>query len=158
MGRRIAAWLTVLLMLSSCKAGGLRRTSGSSDAELQASILALSDQLATAISRRDPEAAAHGVRDDDHVVYVSDGEVIRGREFRDVLRRFYAGMKRIDFRWDRREVKPVGDGGGVVTGWASISLVDQAGASSTDKAMFTLVYEYSAGSWEMVTAHKTTVR
>jgi hypothetical protein len=92
------------------------------------------------------------------VAYVSDGHVIRGREYRDVLRRFYAGTKRIDFRWDKREVEPVGGNGGVVTGWATISLVDQMGANFTNKAMFTLVYDRSGGSWELVTAHKTTVR
>lgn len=158
MGHRMIASLIGLLLLSSCKGGGLDLTSGSGDAELQTSLLALSDQLAAAISRRDPEGVSRGVRDDDHVAYVSDGDVIRGHEYRDVLRRFYAGTKRIDFRWDRREVEPVGSSGGVVTGWASISVVDQVGASSSDKAMFTLVYDHSAGSWELVTAHKTTVR
>ena len=158
MSRRITAWMTALLLLSSCTVGEDSRISGLADAELKMSLMALSDQLAAAISNRDAEGVARGVRDDNHVIYVSDGEVIRGHEFRDLLRQYYAGMKQIDFRWASREVEPVGDSGGVVTGWASISLIDQAGSSSTDKAMFTLVYGYSAGSWEWVTAHKTTVR
>lgn len=145
-------------MLSSCTGGEDSRISGPADADLKMSLLALSDQLAAAISSRDPERAAGGARDDNHVVYVSDGEVIRGHEFRDLLREYYAGIKQIDFQWDSREVEPVGDSGGVVTGWASISSIDLEGSSSTYKAIFTLVYGRSAGSWELVTAHKTTVR
>ena len=57
-----------------------------------------------------------------------------------------------------REVELVGDSGGVVTGWASISLVDLEGSSTEDGAVFTLVYGHSEGTWELVTAHKTTVR
>ncbi len=158
MNLRLLAWMALLLLLSSCTSDGCNRISGSTDAELKTSLLALSDQLAVAISSRDPEGATRGVREDNHVAYVSDGNVIRGHEYRAVLRNFYADMKQIDFRWDRREVELVGDSGGVVTGWASISLVDQEGSSTTDGAVFTLVYGHSAGAWELVTAHKTTVR
>ena len=158
MNLRLTAWMATLLLLSSCTSDECGRVSGPTDAELEKSLLALSDQLATAISNRDPEGAARDVREDNHVAYVSDGHVIRGHEYRDVLRNFYAGMKQIDFQWNGREVELVGDSGGVVTGWASISLVDQEGSSTTDEAVFTLVYGHSAGTWELVTAHKTTVR
>lgn len=158
MDLRLTAWLAVLLLLSACTDDRCNPNSRPTDAELKISLLALSDRLAAAISSRDPEGAARDVREDNHVAYVSDGHVIRGHEYRDVLRNFYAGMKQIDFQWDGREVELVGDSGGVVTGWASISLVDQEGSSTTDEAVFTLVYGHSAGTWELVTAHKSTVR
>lgn len=158
MNLRFTAWLAVLLLLTACTDDRCIPNSRPTDAELKISLLALSDQLAAAISSRDPEGAARDVREDNHVAYVSDGYVIRGHEYRDVLKNFYAGMKQIDFQWDEREVELVGDSGGVVTGWASISLVDQEGSSTTDEAVFTLVYGHSAGTWELVTAHKTTVR
>lgn len=126
--------------------------------EVDGPLISLSDQLAAAISNRDADGAARGVREDEHVVYVSDGHVIRGREYRDVLQRFYAGFQRIDFRWERREVEPIGPHGGVVTGWATLSLVDNVGAVSNDKALFTLVYSRAGHSWELLTAHKTTIR
>jgi uncharacterized protein (TIGR02246 family) len=117
----------------------------------------LSDELATAISSRDANGAARVFQKDDHVAYVSDGAVIRGRELRDVLQRFYSGMQQIEFRWDKREVQAFGKAGGVVTGWAAISLVDTQGKQTADKALFTLVYVRSHGAWELVTAHKTTL-
>ena len=158
MDLRLIAWIAALLLLSSCTSDGCSPISRSTDAELKTSLLALSDQLAAAISSRDPEDAARGVREDNHVAYISDGKVIRGHEYRAVLQNLYAGMKKIDFRWDEREVELVGDSGGVVTGWATISLVDLEGSSTEDGAVFTLVYGHSAGTWELVTAHKTTVR
>ncbi len=158
MDLRLIAWIAALLLLSSCTSDGCSPISRLTDAELKTSLLALSDQLAAAISSRDPEDAARGVREDNHVAYVSDGNVIRGHEYRAVLRNFYAGMKKIDFQWDEREVALVGDSGGVVTGWASISLVDLEGSSTKDRAVFTLVYGHTEGTWELVTAHKTTVR
>lgn len=129
--------------------------------KVDAQLISLSDQLAAAISNRDADGAARGVREDEHVVYISDGHVIRGREYRDVLRRFYAGVRQIHFQWESREVEPIGrDGrmGGVVTGWAKISIIDSAGAVSNDKALFTLVYSRAANSWEFLAAHKTTIR
>ena len=158
MGLRLTTWMAILLLLSSCTSDGCNQISGPTDAELKTSLLTLSDDLAAAISSRDPEGAARGVRQDSHVAYVSDGNIIRGHEYRDVLRNLYDSMSKIDFQWDMREVERVGDSGGVVTGWASISLVDQEGSSSTDTAIFTLVYGHSAGTWELVTAQKTTVR
>jgi hypothetical protein len=43
MGRWLTAWMTLVLLVSSCKGGGLSPTSGSGDAELWTSLLALSD-------------------------------------------------------------------------------------------------------------------
>jgi len=123
---------------------------------LESRLLALSDELAAAISRRDAEGAACGVRNNEHVAYVSDGLVIRGREYRDVLAGFYASVQGIDFRWEKREVRPIGHTAGVVTGWAVISITDVSGHAHTDKAVFTLVYEKTPLGWDLITAHKTT--
>ncbi|MBE3133346.1 MAG: nuclear transport factor 2 family protein [Acidobacteria bacterium] len=125
--------------------------------ELHEALMSLSEELAAAISARDADRATRGVREDEHVVYVSDGAVIRGREYREMLRQLYARMQQIDFRWERREVEPVGENAGVVIGWAAIALLDNGGVSSTNKALFTLVYRETGGSWELLSAHKTTV-
>ena len=47
--------------------------------DLDESLMSLSEYLAAAISFRDADRATRGVREDEHVVYVSDGTVIRGK-------------------------------------------------------------------------------
>ena len=156
--RPMTIWLTLTLLLVSCTNGEVDRVSDSTNVDIDMSLIELSDELATAISSLDAARVTAGVRDDDHVVYVSDGQVIRGHEFYELLHQFYAGMERIDFHWEKREVNPIGNNAGVVTGWASILYVSQDGSSSTDKAIFSLVYGRTAESWEFVTAHKTTIQ
>lgn len=51
--------------------------------KLYESLMSLSEQLAAAISARDADRAARGIRKDEHVVHVSDGAVIRGCEYRE---------------------------------------------------------------------------
>lgn len=155
--RHFGTVFCTLALLSLCVAARAVWASEPATGKLQRALLMLSDELATAISSRDADGAARGFQKDDHVAYVSDGAVIRGRELRDVLQRFYSGMQQIEFRWDKREVQAFGKAGGVVTGWAAISLVDTQGKQTADKALFTLVYVRSHGAWELVTAHKTTL-
>lgn len=125
---------------------------------LQNKLIRLSDELAVAISKRDADGATRGIIEDEQVVYVSDGKIIRGKDYRDVLRRFYADMPEVHFRWDSREVKPLASFGGIVIDVATVITVDRFGADSFDKAVFTLVYKNLGEAWELVLAHKTTLR
>jgi uncharacterized protein (TIGR02246 family) len=158
MNRYMVPALAGVSLFVVCAAAASVCASEPATATLDRALFALSDDLATAIARRDADAATRGVREDDHVAYVSDGAVIRGREMRDTLQRFYSGMQQIEFRWDKREVQALGKAGGVVTGWASILLVDNEDRRTAHTALFTLVYMRSRGGWELVTAHKTTVQ
>ena len=145
-----------ILLVASC---GERSAPGIADSDaLRATIQSLAGELAQAISQRDPAAAARHVREDDHVVYISDGTVIRGREYRQVLERFYAGLQQLDFKWDRWEVRAIGANAGVFTGWATIASVDKAGRAVEDRALFSLVYGQTLDGWELIAAHKTTIR
>lgn len=126
--------------------------------ELEPQLLALSDHLAQSISNREAKGAARDVCEDDHVIYISDGVVIRGREYRDVLARFYETMQRIDFRWDKREFVPINASAAVIIGWVTIVLVDTSGSAATHQALFTLVYRQTGHDWELLTAHKTTTK
>ena len=121
-------------------------------------LVAHAAELAAAISRRDAEGAARLVSTGDNVVYVSDGVPIRGRDYRTALGQFYAAMRTIGFSWDSSDVRLVDSNTGVFTGWARIAMTDTAGRQSIDRAVFTLVYARRNTAWEMVTAHKTTLR
>ena len=133
-------------------------TTGPDTMSVKDDISCMAKELADAGSRRDAEAAARYVRADNHVAYVSDGSVIRGNEYRSVLERFYAGMKRIDFQWKQTEIRVIDPHTGVVTGWASIALTDARGETTVERAVFTLVFACRDSEWELVSAHKTTVR
>ncbi len=50
--------------------------------DVDATVKSLAEDLAHAISIRDAAGAARHVREDEHVVYVSDGTVIRGAQYR----------------------------------------------------------------------------
>jgi hypothetical protein len=128
------------------------------DTELRDSVTAHANELAQAISHRDAAGAARLVQPGDYVVYVSDGFPIRGRDYRTVLGRFYGGMKTIAFSWDSSEVRAIDSHTGVFTGWARIVMADTTGRHSVDRSIFTLVYARRASAWEMVIAHKTTLR
>lgn len=128
------------------------------DIAIRETLVAHAAELAAAISRRDAEGAARLVRTGDYIVYVSDGVPIRGRDYLTALGRFYAGMRTIGFSWDSSDVRPIDPNTGVFTGWARIAMTDTTGRQSTDRAVFTLVYARRDSAWEMVTAHKTTLR
>jgi len=127
-------------------------------AGLQHSVESLADELAEAISNRDAAGASRHVREDGHVVYVSDGTVIRGTEYRAALARFYATLGQLKFEWERYEVRAIGSRVAVLTGWAKIHAVDHAGTATDTRAIFTLLFGQDGfGGWELVTAHKTTL-
>jgi len=125
---------------------------------LQEAVQSLADELAEAISSRDVAGASRHVREDGHVVFVSGGTVIRGTEYREALARFYATRSQLKFEWERHEVRGIGSRVAVLTGWAKIHAVDQAGTVSDTRAIVTLVFAQDGfGGWELVTVHKTTV-
>jgi hypothetical protein len=118
----------------------------------------LAEEQAQAVSRLDAAGATQRARADQHVVYVSDGTAITGIEYRQTIERFYAGLKQLSLKWERWEVRRIGPKAGVFTGWASIKSVDAAGTAVETRAIFTVVYADTGGGWEMVVAHKTTLR
>ena len=155
--RRMVLGLTIAVIGCGPPMTGQRMRSVS-DTALRNWVIAHADELARAISHRDAAGAARLVQPGDHVVYVSDGVPIRGRDYRTVLGRFYGEMKSIAFSWDSSEVRAIDSHTGVFTGWARIVMADTTGRHSVDRSVFTLVYARRASAWEMVIAHKTTLR
>ena len=121
------------------------------------SLLALTDTLADAITRRDGVVAGRCAGPDSTVAYVTDGSVVRCRDLSTLLVRVYASLRSLDLHWEKREARVLDANAGVVTGWAAIAVVDSSGAASRNRAIFTLVYSRSAGQWRLVTAQKTTL-
>jgi uncharacterized protein (TIGR02246 family) len=156
--------LLLLALLSICVAGcsslsapATGRSAAGEAIDFETTIRSLAEELAQAISNRDVTGAARRIRTDHHVVYVSDGTVIRGTEYQQTLAQFYAGLKSLSFKWERAEVHAIGPKVAVFTGWASINSTDAAGIVTDARAIFTLVYVDSGAGWELVAAHKTTL-
>jgi len=144
--------LLVLVLVDSNWANQTKSTG------VESRVRSLAAELAQAISDRDAAGATRHVREDEHVVYVSDGAIIRGTEYRQTLERFYSGLKQLSFKWERGEVRVVSPRAGVFTGWANINAVDATGTATETRAIFTLLYAETGAGWELVTAHKTTTR
>lgn len=135
----------------------MEMTTGADSMSAREDILRMATELADAISLKDAQGAAKYIRQGDHVVYISDGMVIRGTEYRSVLEQFYASVQRIDFKWDLTEIRVIDGHTGVFTGRARITMTDAQGVTVTDHAIFTIIYARRDGGWELVSAHKTTV-
>ncbi len=117
----------------------------------------LMDEMARNVSRRDARALARDVPRDSSIIYISDGSVIRGRDFEAVLKSFYAGLDSLEFVWTRKDISFPAPQSAVAVGWADIRLRDKAQWLS-EPAIFTSVYrQEDSGKWRLVTSHKTSI-
>jgi hypothetical protein len=121
------------------------------------SVTRILDELASAISKRDADGAARYIRQDHHAVYVSDGRLIRGTEYRRILHNFYQGLRSLRLAWDSLEIEPAGRSTWVVTSWAAIRAVDTTGQETDSRAVFSFVIGHGSKGWEIAAAHKTTI-
>jgi ketosteroid isomerase-like protein len=147
------------LMLSGILAcsGESRDTPRRDSTDARAEVRAVLDSFARMISARDAAAIAHLMSSDSSVVYVSDGRPIRGFELKNVLEHFYAGERKIDFRWDSISLAPATIDVWSATAWAQIGLTDTAGAVTIEPAIFTWTLVRDGGRWHAAMAHKTTL-
>jgi len=152
-------WLPTVLLVVAFNAtqASAQRRPVSTPSATRDSVVRIMQELASAISRRDANDAARYIREDHHAVYVSDGYLIRGTSYRQTLKTFYQGLRRLRFVWDSLEIEPAGRNTWVVTSWAAIRAVDTAGQATDSRAVFTTVVSAAPRGWEIVAAHKTTV-
>jgi uncharacterized protein (TIGR02246 family) len=122
-------------------------------------VAELADRLAERISRLDAEGAAESVRRDTSVVYVSDGNVIRGVDYVSTLASFYSTLDSLQFEWARKEISFPTPRSAVMVGWASIRAKPKGETWADAPAIFTLVYRKNdEGRWEYVVSQKTSIR
>ena len=145
------------ISLLACSSGEPRNREPSAQ-DARPAIASLLDSMANSISNRDVDAITARMPSDSSVVYVSDGQPIRGTELRTVLRDYYSGIHSLSFRWDSFELTPLGTQSWGVTSWARFSVTDSMGNVTPSKAIFTWTVVYDRDRWVLARAHRTTVK
>jgi hypothetical protein len=125
-----------------------------SSQETRQTITALLDSVANWISDLDADAIAARMPSDSAIVYVSDGQPIRGTELRTVLHNFYSGVRSLEFRWDSTALASLGDQTWGATSWARISVTDSIGRVTKSRAIFTWTIVRAHDRWILALAHK----
>ncbi|MGD2122967.1 MAG: nuclear transport factor 2 family protein [Gemmatimonadota bacterium] len=155
--RRSVVLFAILGLVTGCTGpdGGTQDREHDSD---RVAVETLADRLAESITRLDAEGAAEGVPRDSSVVYVSDGDVIRGVDYISTLASFYSGLDSLQFQWTRKEISFPTPRSAVMIGWASIRAKSKGEMWAEAPAIFTLVYRQNEeGRWQYVVAQKTSV-
>ena len=114
----------------------------------------LTNRLAIAVSNRNAEAAAEYVPRDERIVYVSNGQPIRGNEYIAILSNLYQNIDSLSFNWDKKEFSFLDPNTVLVIGWATIITVDKNGKRTEEKAISTMAYSRIGMNWIMGLGHK----
>ncbi len=145
----------LLASLTACGAQGEAGDQRDRAADL-ATVERITDRLAESISRLDAEGAALDFALDGSIAYISDGRVIRGVEYIDVLSSFYSSVDSLQFEWTEKEIWFPTPESAVFVGWASIRAKVGGEDWVDDPAIFTsLLSVDSSGDWRFNTTHKT---
>ena len=140
--------LIALFALGACRAGVPPERP-------EAAALRLAKQMEREISARDVDAMLTGIDETDHVLYVSNGSVTTGREFGATMRRYYGSIRDQQFRWDRWDIQAAGPSAAVFTGWATATVIDADGVSSSTRLIFTITYAATPRGWRPIVVHKS---
>ncbi len=149
---------TLIVALLCFYAGGCAaRTSTSSSLERASPELAhrLATEISSAATRLDVDAIARLVPEHDQVVYVSNGNPVKGSEYRDVMSRFYRSLKRLEWTWERWEAVVISPDAVVFTGWASAVATPHEGSQLIERSIHTMLFVRQSEGWKRVISHKT---
>ena len=155
---RSTAVFSILVLAGGCTTSEEEPTNRDPDQDRLA-VESLANRLAENISRLDAEGAAEGVGRDSSVVYVTDGQIVRGVDYVQELESLYSNLDSLQFEWTRTEISFPSPRSAVLIAWASIRLMRKAGAWADDPAIFTIVYRLNdEDRWEYFTSQKTSLR
>ena len=125
---------------------------------LEATIVALANEMAANASALDVRSNLHLIPMTDKVVYVSEGAPITGNEYAKELGASYASRRSISFRWDHWEITPIASNAAVYTGWATVAVTPSDGPPVTGRYIYTMVFSNDGTGWKRVIAHKSRLR
>lgn len=123
--------------------------------QIENDIEAATDTLASAISRLDAEGVTNLFSKISGTKYISDGAFIPQGELAGTFRKFYGGLKEMNFVFEKKEAHVFNPGMAVLTGWARYTAVSKDGQRSDEKAIFTVVFVHEDGKWKIFQAHKS---
>jgi uncharacterized protein (TIGR02246 family) len=150
---RALAAAAVLLMVSACQAPPPAEMTDAERAQIEAEVLAWSDQWLEAGTNLDAEGvAALFDQDDGHFV---SGVLYSGTwaEFLSGSRELYGGWEEWGGTWDARRVDILGPGVALMTGQATGPLTLADGRRLTNRARFSFVVRETEGEWRGLYGH-----
>jgi hypothetical protein len=127
-------------------------------ARIEKTILQVTDDLASSISRLDVEGVVRLFSDREGSKYISDGVVIPYKELKEKLGQFYGSLKKMDFVNEKKEVRVLDSEVTVLTTWVNYRTVAGDDQKMEEKAIFSLVYVHQDGEWKIFQAHKSLIR
>jgi uncharacterized protein (TIGR02246 family) len=146
--------LSLLIVFISCKP----TTKQMSNAEIKAIEKAIEtevDNLASAMNRLDVVGLVNLFSKIDGAKYISDGAYIPRDEIKKVLEAFYGSLQKMDFTFEKKEIRVLSPNAAVVTSWAHYTTVSKEGQTMNEKALYTSVYVQEDGKWSIFQAHKS---
>lgn len=147
----------VLALVLSCGCATAQPGSRAERASAEVGIR-LANEMAAAASRLDVAALARFIPQTDAVVYVSNGNPIRGNEYRRVMGDFYGTLSKLEFKWEKVEAVPIAENAVAFTGWSDVHMVTLKGEAEAERAVFTMVFVRGDDGWKRVIAHKTVLK
>ena len=147
---KLAPAFALLLLLS-----GSGLASEHNADKLVATVVSLATEMARNATNMHPERNSHLIPNTNHVVYVSSGFPIRGKDYLKTLAESYSKRSSQSLVWDKWEVTPICENAAVFTGWATMTEVSNAGHKTTQHAIFTEVFAKTASGWKRLIAQKS---
>ena len=154
-------YLRALVVVSSVVAcappGQPPRPFAIDSATVRREVFAAMQQAADAAGTLDPVAALAGAPTDSSIIYVSDGNPIRGSEFVASLGQTNRNRDFLKIVVNHPEIRPLTSDIASATFWMTITSRTKAGSEATSYAIETAVFERKDGKWRPVLWHKTTL-
>lgn len=117
----------------------------------------LAERMADAIRRRDAQALAWLYVANPYAAFISDGLRIPQSRIADVVGGSYAGLRRMEFDWERHQTLVLGRDAASMTAWAVYTAVDTLGEARRERAVYTHTMIRQRGRWYFLLTHKSAV-
>jgi uncharacterized protein (TIGR02246 family) len=147
-------WLALVVAVISCKPTGRPMTNAEKLA-IEKTIEATTDHLASAISRFDVSEVMNLCSKTAGTEYIGDGEFISRGELRAALGSFSGRLRKMNFVFEKKQIRALNPDMAVLTAWAHYEAVTQEDQKLDDRAIFTVLYVREHGKWCIVQAHKS---
>lgn len=146
--------LVLAVALISSKPGARPMTSAKEQVVIK-TLEALTDRLASAISRLDISEVTGSFSQIAGTEYTGDGEFIPREKLREALASISGQLRKMSFTVEKKRVQVLNPDAAVLTAWAHYVAVTQEGKKMDDRAIFTVVYVQEQGMWKVAQAHKS---
>lgn len=122
--------------------------------QIEQAVSAITDSVAAAVGRKDVPRLGELLAD---AQYIGSGQLIPPGRFAEMAGPAFQQIAAITLTWGQREVRVLSPDAAMMTARGTNVTRDAAGHEASDEGLYTMVFTSdSAGTWRMVSIHKTT--